>query len=170
MRPKDSKPRFAFGAKARQATQNGVTTQESHPKEQQEQAPDVQQTANISQDVVVHNSGATTPSNIETYALSGRRGASLSLSDLPSTTEQSSSGLTVLLKDLEDCTVDLRPTAESSTRVTAIHAEGLKGTIIIAPIIDGACMLSRLEGCLIVLGAQQVRPNTLILAWDRAEV
>ncbi|ORY20383.1 tubulin binding cofactor C-domain-containing protein, partial [Naematelia encephala] len=56
------------------------------------------------------------------------------------------------LESIEECVIDLR-----STRLTALHADGLKKCVVLVGWVQGSVLLSHLEGCLIVLGARQVR-------------
>jgi hypothetical protein len=47
--------------------------------------------------------------------------------------------------------------------LTALHASGLKKCVLVAPVIKGSVMLSGLQDCVVIVGAQQV---SLVIGMD----
>ncbi|OCF33655.1 hypothetical protein I316_04729 [Kwoniella heveanensis BCC8398] len=122
-----------------------------------------------SQSSSISNAGESSTS-LSTYTISNMRGKVVR----PPTLPEGTTTYTLSLSALEDCVIDLRPQHATDPRhanlddhaggserfgpkLTAIHGKGLKKCLLIAPIVGGSALLDEVEGCVLILGAQQFR-------------
>ncbi|WVQ70733.1 hypothetical protein IAR50_000255 [Cryptococcus sp. DSM 104548] len=79
---------------------------------------------------------------------------------------------TLSLSSFSNCLIDLRPHLASSSPssttpggsslpvLTTLHAKNLTKCVLLAPVLPGSAMLSDLNKCLVVVGAQQFRMHS----------
>jgi len=80
----------------------------------------------------------------------------------PNSSSNLNTSSTVILKNLEMCIIDLRPSSSSEktnsgarTKITSLHGEGLRYCTLIVP-VDGSVLLHSLTSCILVLSCHQV--------------
>lgn len=80
----------------------------------------------------------------------------------PNSSSNLNTSSTVILRNLEMCIIDLRPSSSSEqnvsrakTRITSLHGEGLRYCTVIVP-VDGSVLLHSLTSCILVLSCHQV--------------
>jgi hypothetical protein len=105
--------------------------------------------------------------------------------DPHTSTPNSNMSSTVILKNLEMCIIDLRPSSSSASsssspsafsskeknnskaRVTSLHGEGLRYCTLILP-VDGSVLLHSLTSCILLMSCHQVsqHPHLDIIGTD----
>ncbi|GAA5836451.1 hypothetical protein JCM5353_007289, partial [Sporobolomyces roseus] len=90
--------------------------------------------------------------------LSSRSNTYLSFSSLPSPTSQSE---TLLLRDLDNCFIDLLPSSgesgEEEIKFSTMYLSGLRNCMVILPVIEGSVMVNDCKDSKITLGSHQFR-------------
>jgi hypothetical protein len=125
-----------------------------------------------------HTPAVSKSTEIETKDLSGDviRFENLKQSvirlDPHTSTSKSNISSTVIIKNLEMCIIDLRPSSSSSSsssspssaeennskaraRITSLHGEGLRYCTLIVP-VDGSVLLHSLTSCILLISCHQV--------------
>lgn len=96
------------------------------------------------------------------HSLSNQYQSRLTTSNLDPPPEKGTT-YTLSLDTLIDCIIDLRPpsstnqsASKGSAILTSLHAKNLRRCILVLPVLKGSLMITDIEDCLIVVGAQQV--------------
>ncbi|KAF8802360.1 TBCC-domain-containing protein [Phlegmacium glaucopus] len=112
----------------------------------------------ISKESSISSLSPACPTTSSNLTLSQQTHAYLTMSSLPTRLQQSD----LSLSDLNDCIVNLLPTASagSSLKISALHARNLKTCVVLLPSIDGSALLENISGCIIVLGCHQFRMHS----------
>ncbi|ODN99535.1 hypothetical protein L198_03379 [Cryptococcus wingfieldii CBS 7118] len=151
LRTKDKpKSRFAFAKSKRplpaKATPQSPTVVAGPSTDREETSPNVER------------------SPINTHTIEGRSSALVRPELAPGT-----GTYTLSLSSVSHCLIDLRPCKSPSSTdpsqsalpvLTTLHAKKLTRCVLLAPVLPGSAMLSDLDNCLVVVGAQQFRMHS----------
>lgn len=103
--------------------------------------------------------GEAIPNMSNFHKLSSHSNRRLSMRSIPALVEEAQS-FNLTISDLERCVVDLRNMAETAPRqkqtwLTALHARGLRDTILLLPNVKGSVILHDLHRCTVIVASHQ---------------